>query len=125
MSPSAGFNMDTFFSWRHRAYCDRCGRCVGVRVREPVGRCRFGRRQWLSLWLVSGATFLSLVIKNIRHRENADDVFLGLWFLLFCLMMGVVMPWSAARYCLIAVPAVVFIKIRFYAEGTLLHARSG
>jgi hypothetical protein len=77
---------------------------------------------WLALWLVSGVAMTILVVRTIARWNNRDDVFLGCWFALFVVMMSVVMPWSAGRYCLIAIPAVIFSAVRCFERAPRARA---
>jgi hypothetical protein len=88
---------------------------------SPWGQIVWPTATWLSLWLVSGGVLIAVSLRNLVNK-NSDDIFLSAWILLFMLMMGVVMPWSAARYSLIAIPAVVFVAVRFIERQP--HARA-
>jgi hypothetical protein len=66
----------------------------------------------ISLWL---STSLILLFHCFRWREwtSKEGVFLLGWFLGFVGMMAFVMGWVAARYFFIAVPAIVFLCVRW------------
>jgi hypothetical protein len=66
----------------------------------------------LSLWLVTSVLFLIGLFEMRFQFENPKDGFLFIWLLGFIAMMYAVMGWVAARYYVIALPAIGFLAVR-------------